>query len=92
MEEPADEGETLEEFEAELRRYREWKARMTAKYGLAWREQYYRRCREKLKREGVKFIESEDDPMHPRNVARRQIEAGAIPWKSTYAPPPDTPE
>jgi hypothetical protein len=85
MEDPTleEDDEYVDEIIAELRRT---KAKLSAKFLAMSREEYAeycRRSREELRRRGVIVVDSEDHPMHPRNIERRWAEQG-IPHRLTF--------
>jgi hypothetical protein len=78
-------GEELEDFLAELRRYREECSFLT----FEEREARLQRVRDEGRRRGDVIIDSEDHPLHPRNVRKRWAEQGIV-WKAPDVPPPRT--
>jgi hypothetical protein len=85
MEDPALEDECSNEILAELYRARAELRAMSPEE----REAYSREVREDGRRRGVVFIDSDDHPMHPRNVRRRRAEQGYV-WVPPDVPPPRT--
>jgi hypothetical protein len=79
-------GETIEEFLEVLRKHREEVSMMTPERRAA----YYAEAREFSRSLGGIIIESEDHPMHPRNIHKRRVELG-VEWKPPeHVPPPST--
>jgi hypothetical protein len=85
MEDPALEEDYVDEIIAEVRRARAELRAMSPEE----RETYSREVMEDARSRGMVLIDSDDHPMHPRNVRRRQAEQGYV-WVPPDVPPPRT--
>ncbi len=83
--EESESTEELEDFLAELRRFREEFSLLP----IAEQEAHLQKVRDEQRRRGDVIIDSEDHPLHPRNVERRWAEQGIF-WTPPDVPPPRT--
>ena len=89
MEDPTlEEDEYVDEILAELRRTKARLAAETLAMSPEERAERTRRWAEEERRQGRVVIDSEDHPMHPRNIRRRWAEQGIPPWKPPKVLPP----